>query len=139
MTTYPRIPDPPAEDADSIADGFALLAYTIREDWAPIVSPDRLARAEQAAIVAGARRKDEHPAAVAAVTRAQRLIAGALRRALTYQAEQDAEPAPAPAPTQEPTHDGNQRTHPIPFTRPPAPAARPIPAAPVAGGRAMQF
>lgn len=139
MTTYPRIPEPPAEVDDAQADGFALLAYTIRERWAPNVSAARLARADQAAMIAGARRADEHPAAVAAIADAKREIAGALRRALAAQAEQDAETIPEPAPTQEPTHDGNQRTHPAPFTRPPAPAARPLPAAPVAGGRVINF
>lgn len=138
MTSYPRIPTPPDENPDAHADGFALLAYTIREGFAPLVSAARLARAEQAAMIAGARRKDEHPGAVSAVAQAKREIAGALRRAVAWEQEQHA-PEPQPEPPAPPVHEGNSPTHPAPYTRPPAPAARRHTPAPVAGGTMIAF
>lgn len=137
MPNYPRIPDPPDEQPDAIADGFALLAYTMREGIAPIVTAPRLQRAERAAMLAGMRRPDESRAAVDSIRRAQNAIGAALRRAQAAEAETT--PATIPAPATGPQHEGNTPTHPAPYTRPPAPAARPLPAAPVSGGQTLRF
>lgn len=128
------IPDPPDETPDAVADGMALLAYTVRNGHAPFALPAyRLERAEHAAIVAIARRPDEHAPTVATLERAQRLIGAAIRRAIAL----DAEPqSPTPEPQVCPRDDderGNLPTHPHPFTRPPAPASA------LPGGRTIAF
>lgn len=137
QTTYPTIEPAPEEQPDAHADGAAILLYTIRNGWPPLVTATRYERAIAQATIAQARRPDEHPAAVATIAQAQRELYGALRRALDYERAQATEPEPEPAPTQAPTHEGNAPTHPIPFTRPPAADTARRPA--VAGGHAIAF
>lgn len=137
MQTYPAIELPPPEAEYAAEDGAALLAYTIRTGSAPVVTSARIERALHAAIVAGARRKDEHPGTVATIAQAQRELAGALRRAQAYEAEQHAQLQPEPEPAQPPTHEGNAPTHPAPFSRPPAADTARRPA--VTGGRTIAF
>jgi|PlaIllAssembly_1097288.scaffolds.fasta_scaffold58125_4 hypothetical protein len=129
MQTIPQAPD--RNDADPIADGYAILRYTIEHGHAPIgLEPDRYARAEKAAQVAGQYHADESAIVAGRLADATRALGAARRRAERI----DAEPVQMPATIQPPAPNRGEGPRvpadPIPFERPPAAPALPTPSGP---------